>query len=114
MADDSGFRDILEEEERNSIRNTLELLTNTAFRADQARQSVSVDPYRREAGIWVRKGMAWDIARGHIERRLGLQCAEAEGGGGTVQVCPTPGSNRYKALRVFLSHGRVVSHAFDE
>ena len=110
MENDTTFRDILEEEERRSIRSTLELISNTAFRADQARQSISVDPYRREASIWVRTGMRWEHAKRNIESMLGLSCVDKA----DAIVCPTPGSNRYSALRVVVEEGRVLRVSFDE
>tara|TARA_B100000900_G_scaffold81073_1_gene65332 strand:+ start:5597 stop:5947 length:351 start_codon:yes stop_codon:yes gene_type:complete len=107
------MRDILEESERKSIRNTLVSIVADAFKPSTSTSKVDVDPYKREASIWIQKGMKWEDAHNFIQRYMGLKC-EPSPDSKTTMVCATPGSNRYAALLVSLTDtGLVETVSFD-
>ena len=64
--------DILEEQERGEIRGTLVALSRRYTMETSARSVDVIDPYTREARLWVRPGMSVDQVKQAVRRRLGL------------------------------------------
>lgn len=65
--------DILEEQERGEIRGTLVALSRRYAMETSARSVDVVDPYTREARLWVRPGMSVDQIKQAVGQRLGLE-----------------------------------------
>ena len=102
MADEyERLRDILEEDERRSIRNTLAAAVPTPTRASGG---VRVDPYKREVNTWLRPGMPWPEAEKLIHERLALPVTR-DGG---RAVCRTTGSNRLHAVHIAITEDEHV------
>tara|TARA_B100000900_G_scaffold403319_1_gene410259 strand:+ start:218 stop:667 length:450 start_codon:yes stop_codon:yes gene_type:complete len=98
---DEQLRDILEEDERRSIRNTLASVVPAG--ATRKTSAVRIDPYESEVQGWLRAGMKWSEAKTIIGDELALPM-EVEGD--TVK-CRTAGSNKHDHLRVTVDGGVV-------
>ena len=64
--------DILEEQERGEIRGTLVALSRRYSMETSARSVDVIDPYTREARLWVRPGMSIAEVKKAVLQRLGL------------------------------------------
>ena len=78
---DEQLRDILEEDERRSIRNTLASVVPAG--ATRKTSAVRIDPYESEVQGWLRAGMKWSEAKTIIGDELALH--GGRGGHGQVQ-----------------------------
>ena len=98
---DEQLRDILEEDERRSIRNTLASVVPAG--ATRKSSAVRIDPYESEVQAWLRPGMKWSEAKSIIADELALPM-EAEG---DMVKCRTAGSNKHDHLCVRVDGGVV-------
>ena len=69
--------DVLEENERSSIRGTLLDLASKIQVTSAAGSVNNIDPYMREVRIWIRDGMSSDAVCHVMQEKLGLKPMKA-------------------------------------
>ena len=72
--------DILEEHERSEIRGTLISMAVASAASAATRATALVDPYTREARIWLRHGMSKETIVSFVQLKLGLVNVKEEPG----------------------------------
>lgn len=75
-AADEELRDVLEEEERANIRGTLMHIGATALTNVNKSDTYKMDPYVRECGIWIQRGMAKAALIAVMDDKLGIEPRE--------------------------------------
>lgn len=112
MSDDERMADVLEDQDRASLRGTLmQLATQSLRRTGPRPDSGIMGPYGHEAAIWIHSGMPTQDAIRAVRNRMGIESHTVEDGG-RVLLFPVTRSNEYRAMKMHVQQGCVDSIEF--